>query len=228
MSLAATISEGGISILSRLPVSWRGLGAVLFGILLARWSWIFFAPQAVAVPIIPDRGPAPETGRLFGQAASGVTSTQGIALSNVKLVGVFAASAGKPGFAILQLEGKRQVGVVVGGVVVPGTTLFEVHPEHVLLESGGIQQRVSLAGVQPGAQSGNMENNKEREPTWGIPDSSPNMPGQKPIVPEKNRSGAATLGNARVPDSAKVPDREMNEKSYVPASGVMPKIGMPR
>lgn len=150
VSLAA-IGEGGMSFFSRLPWSWRGLGALVLGVLLAQWSWVLFAPHAVAIAPAAEHGATVEAGRLFGQGTSGVTSVEGVALSNVRLVGVFAASAGKPGFAVLKLDGKRQIGVVVGGSVASGTKLLEVHPGYVLLERAGVQQRVNMESKVAGA-----------------------------------------------------------------------------
>lgn len=130
---------------------WRGLGAVVLGVILAKWSWLLLAPHATAVAVVPEQAVAVEAGRLFGATASGVSSVEGIALSNVRLAGVFAARIGQPGFAVLELDGKRQVGVAVGENVVPGTKLLEVYPDYVLLERAGVQQRVNLEWKAAGA-----------------------------------------------------------------------------
>lgn len=153
ISIAAA-GEGGLAFLARLPFSWRALGALVLGVLLAQWIWILFAPHAMAIAPAAERGVAVETGRLFGQGSSTVASVEGMAIPNVRLVGVFAASAGKPGFAVLQLDDKHQVGVAVGGNVVPGTKLLEVHPDYVLLERAGAQQRVNMEGKVAGAAGG--------------------------------------------------------------------------
>lgn len=142
-----TKSEGA---LSRLSLPWRGVGALVLGVLLAKWSWVLFAPHATAIAVAPERGIAVESGRLFGVAVSGVSSAEGVALPNVQLIGIFAAGAGKPGFAVLKLNDK-QIGVAVGESVAPGTKLLEVHPDYVLLERGGLQQRVNLEGKAAGA-----------------------------------------------------------------------------
>jgi type II secretory pathway component PulC len=148
--------------LSRLsffwPFSWRGLSALILGVLLANWFWILFAPQTTFTAAVPEQGAGLEAGRLFGVVQSTDTATQGVALPNVQLLGVFAANAGKPGFAVLKLDDKRQVGVVEGEEVASGTKLVEVHADYVLLEHAGVQQKVSLEnkyadasnkGVQP-------------------------------------------------------------------------------
>ncbi len=139
------IGEAAMAILVRLPLSWRGVGALVLGVLLAQWSWVLFAPHATAIAAVAERGAAAEAGQLFGVAAAfGVKSAEGVALPNVRLVGVFAAGPGKPGFAVLKLDDQRQMGVALGKEVAPGTKLLEVHPDYVLLERAGVRQRVNL------------------------------------------------------------------------------------
>lgn len=133
-----------LNALSRLPFSWRGLSALILGVLLAKWFWILFAPHSAFTAAMPDRAAGLEAGRLFGVTQSTDVATQGVAIPNVQLLGVFAASAGKPGFAILKLDDKRQVGVAEGEDVAPGTRLVEVEAGYVLLERAGVRQKVIL------------------------------------------------------------------------------------
>ena len=163
-----------LSSLSRLsyfwPFSWRSVGAIILGVLLAKWLWILFAPQALFTSDIPERAAGVEAGQLFGVVASAEEVVQGVALPNVQLLGVFAASAGKPGFAILKLDGNRQKGLVEGEEVAPGTILVAVNADHVLLERAGVQQKVSLENKYPetskksempqvGVSPNNLQNN---------------------------------------------------------------------
>lgn len=151
-----TITEGVLTSLSRLsiylPLSWRGLGALILGVLLAKWWWVLFAPHATYTAAIPARASAAEAGRLFGVTVANDASTQGVALPNVQLLGIFAASAGKKGFAILMLDDKRQKGVAEGEEVATGTRLVAVHDDHVLLERAGVQQRVNLETKDAGSR----------------------------------------------------------------------------
>jgi general secretion pathway protein C len=143
-----TLGDAAMAMLSRLsfywPFSWRGVSALVLGVLLAKWFWILFAPHAIFTAAMPERAAGLEAGRLFGVAQSTEAATQGVALPNVQLLGVFAASAGKAGFAVLKLEDKRQVGVAEGEEVAAGTRLLAVHADYVLLEHAGVQQRVNL------------------------------------------------------------------------------------
>jgi hypothetical protein len=144
---AGTAVDAMAGFLSRLtrywPISWRSLSAIVLGALLARWVWILFAPLATYTSAIPEHSAGIEAGQLFGEVASTDTSSVGVAIPNVQLLGVFTASPGRPGFAILKLDSK-QVGVAQGAEVVPGTKLVEVHADHVLLDRAGLQQRVDL------------------------------------------------------------------------------------
>lgn len=141
--ISGTVGARVLAVFSRLPLSWSGLGALVVGALLARWTWILFAPHTLAVlPPKPEvTGAAAES--LFGAvAASGVAAaTGGSTIPGVKLIGVFA---GKHGFAVLRLDEKRQLGVALGEEVAPGTKLVEVAADHVLLEHNGLRQRVNL------------------------------------------------------------------------------------
>ena len=137
-------AESAMAMLSRLPFSWRGISAIVLGILLANWFWILFAPHATFTAVSPELTANPEAGRLFGTVTSGEVATQGVALPNVQLLGVYTASATRSGFAILKLDGTRQKGVGEGEDVVAGTKLAAVYADYVLLESAGVQQRVNL------------------------------------------------------------------------------------
>jgi len=141
-----TRSEGTTEAAAGLSYTyyWRMLGALILGIVIARWALIFFVPHSTAVAVEPEHGATIEAGRLFGVANLAVTPAERTPSSNLRLLGVFASPPGRPGFAILQLENKHQVGVAAGENVIPGTKLLEIHPNYVLVEHAGVQQRVKL------------------------------------------------------------------------------------
>jgi hypothetical protein len=136
---AEIVGSSMSAVFSRLPLSWRGVGALIMGVLLARWTWILFTPDTLAVlPPKPDNtGNVAET--LFG--SSGGAATSDAELGNVHLVGVFS---GKHGFAVLKTDEKTQRGVALGEDVIKGTKLVEVDVDHVVLEHNGVRQRVNL------------------------------------------------------------------------------------
>ena len=130
------------AVLLRLSFVWYGIGALIVGLLLARWTWVLFAPHTLDVlPPKPDTT-GEVSSMLFGAVAvSSVGATTGASLSNVRLLGVFS---GQHGFAVLRLDDKRQLGVALGEEVVKGTRLVEVAADHVVLDYNGVLQRVNL------------------------------------------------------------------------------------
>lgn len=109
--------------------------------MLARWVWVFAAPVEVAMPATTSWKKSDAAAELFGHAVE-VEANAVAAASNYKLIGVFAHPTA--GFAVLQVDGK-QVGAGLGGEVSPGMRLVETAAGYVLLERGGVRQRVDLA-----------------------------------------------------------------------------------
>ncbi len=124
------------------PGFWQGLGAIVLGAMLANWVWVLFAPPVAAAVGIMDHGTPGEADALFGVVASGANTPGAGVLPGVRLAGVYT---GTPGFAILELDGNKQVGVTLGAEVVRGVTLVEIAADHVMLEGGGARQRVDLS-----------------------------------------------------------------------------------
>lgn len=124
------------------------MAAVVAAILLARWTWILFAPQAPEVLVEPTISHE-KTGRLFGEVASGVAA-QTLAAANLELVGVFS---GTRGFAVFELDGKKQLGVPLGGELQPGVRLVEVNSDHVVIEKGSVRQKLMLEQNQKAISS---------------------------------------------------------------------------
>lgn len=139
-----TSGETIVSLLSRIPFTWHGLGALLLGAFLAKWFWIFFAPSIVASSSLPEHAVSPEIGQLFGTAIVSNELPTAHTLPNVQLLGVFASNRGKPGFAILKLADNRQVGIAEGEEVSAGTRLVKVNSDHVLIDQHGSKQQIYL------------------------------------------------------------------------------------
>ena len=133
---------------SALALTWRVLGALLLGILLARWSWILFAPHAAATASVAERGVAAQSALLFGATVAQAPQAELVALPNVKLVGVYAAKQGGASFAVLSQDGK-QTGLAVGEKLASGAKLVEVQADYVLFENAGVQHRVNLEEPVP-------------------------------------------------------------------------------
>jgi general secretion pathway protein C len=132
-------------------VSLVTLGAlVLFGWVLAYWTWAWVAPrpepraQSAAAP----GGGVGSAQGLFGnlQRDQNIAAPTGIA---IKLLGVVAATRGRRGYAVVQLEAREILAVREGEDIAPGIRLAEVHPDHVILVRNGVRE--SLAWPQKNA-----------------------------------------------------------------------------
>lgn len=117
---------------------------LLLGLVLAYWTWTWFGPRPE--PRVQmgagQGGGIGSAGLLFGklEGNQGTAAPTGIAL---KLLGVVAASAGRLGYAVVQLEGKQILAVHEGEDIAPGIRLAEVHPEQVILERSGVRETLT-------------------------------------------------------------------------------------
>lgn len=154
---AVSVFDSVVNTLSRLsylwPFSWRSVSALVLGIFLANWFWVLFAPNATYTAAIPERTAELEAGKLFGVIAKAESTATGGEMPNVKLLGVFTASTGRAGFAVLKVDDKRQAGVAEGMDVVSGTKLISVHADHVMLERGGTRHKVKLENKYAGSSN---------------------------------------------------------------------------
>lgn len=132
------------------------VGFALVVALGAYWAVRILTPQPTAAPpplaAPPPREPDPvATARMFGlvQMAAAV-------VTNIQVSGVFAA--GRDSSAVLVVDGKPPRAFVIGQEVAPGTTLLQVTPDTVTLDTGTGRQElraparaapVSLATTQP-------------------------------------------------------------------------------
>jgi general secretion pathway protein C len=136
---------GRSSLAQTAVVSLLTLAALaLFGFVLAYWTWIWFAPRAEprAEVATVGTGSLASAGLVFGRVErnKNTAAPTGIA---IKLLGVVAASGGRRGYAVVQLEAKQILAVHEGEDVTPGLRLAEVHPDHVILERGGVRETLT-------------------------------------------------------------------------------------
>jgi|SRR6185503_16898521 len=125
----------------------------LAAVVLAYWTWVWLAPrpEARAQPVA-EAAPGTASARgLFGILQRDGQSAAPTAIA-VRLLGVVAATPGRRGYAVLQLEGQRILAVAEGQDAAPGIQVAEVHPDHVILSRGGARE--SLAWPQRNAAAG--------------------------------------------------------------------------
>lgn len=132
---------------ARLWMNWPLWGGLLAMLLLAKHAWVLFAPAEHAVPGTTTSTQSAQAEQLFGSVN---TATSTASLNGIRPIGIFASR--KNGFAVMQTE-NGQIGVGVGGQVVPGVRLAETHSDYVILERNGVQQRVDLSQA-PSAAGG--------------------------------------------------------------------------
>lgn len=137
----------GRSNLAQRALVWLPTAAALalLGLVLAHWSWQWFAPrpepraEPAAASVGGSIASAP---RLFGEAPRKPSAAvpTGIAIT---LLGVAAATEGRRGYAVVRLQGKDILAVEEGKDVAPGVRLAEVRPDHVILERGGVRETLA-------------------------------------------------------------------------------------
>jgi len=130
-----------LAVFSRLPISWRGIAAVSIAVLLARWTWILFAPQTMDVFAPKPQIDKEISSAMFGTTVSVTETSYSSLLPSVHLLGVFT---GKQGFAVLKLDERQQRGVALGEEIINGVRLIKVESDHVVLERNGKRQQVNL------------------------------------------------------------------------------------
>jgi general secretion pathway protein C len=117
----------------------------LLGVVLAYWSWAWFAPSpAPRAPSAVQPGARASTAAgLFGAAPQGAGAAA-MGAGALRLMGVVAAAAGRGGQAVLRLDGKRSLAVLEGEDIAPGLRLAEVHADHIVLERNGARETLAL------------------------------------------------------------------------------------
>jgi hypothetical protein len=121
---------------------WNALGAIVLAILLARWTWIWFAPRTPDVLPVTQSNHTNDAERLFGVSA--LTQETTMPMANLALLGIFS---GRNGFAVFEVDGKRQIGVAIGGEISPGMKLLEIAGDHVIVGKDAGHQRIDLKGA---------------------------------------------------------------------------------
>lgn len=126
-------------------VSALGLAALsLLGLVLAYWTWAWLGPRPAPrlESSAESPGPIAAAGDLFGRAPprDGGDAQTGL---SIRLLGVVAATAGRPGYAVMQLDAKQSLAVREGEIVTPGVRLDKVYPDHVTLERSGTRETLA-------------------------------------------------------------------------------------
>ena len=127
---------------------------VLLGMVLAYWTWTWLAPPSESRAQLAEQtsGRVEDAHGLFGYAKrnGNIAAPTGIA---IKLIGVIAATGGRWGYAMVQLEAKGSLAVREGDDISPGIRLAEVASDHVILERGGIRETLAWPEKIPSTET---------------------------------------------------------------------------
>src|SRR5262245_11373230 len=96
------------------------------------WTWLGPRPESRAHPVAEPLAGTASARNLFGIPQRDRTGAAPTAIA-IRLLGVVAATPGRRGYAVLQLEGQRILAVPEGEDAAPGIQVAEVHPDHVIL-----------------------------------------------------------------------------------------------
>ena len=115
----------------------------LLGYVAAYWGWAWFAPRPEArTQVAAEAGGGTSAGLLFGVVQLDRNNTAPSA-SAIRLLGIVAATEGRRGYAVVQLESKEILAVPEGEDVVPGIRLAKVGIDHIILERGALREKLA-------------------------------------------------------------------------------------
>jgi general secretion pathway protein C len=125
---------------------------------LAYWTWLFLAPAAARPATLATTAPDParlldtiHAAHLFGASGhdAGPAMTQATTALDLKLSGVFAATGKLPAVAIINAGNRGDLPFMNGDTILPGVTLEQVRPDHVVLNRGGVMEKLLLEQKGP-------------------------------------------------------------------------------
>ena len=119
----------------------------LLGLVGAYWTWVWLAPlpEPRAPTAAVTGSAAGSAGALFGIVRRDPNSPVPTGIA-IRLLGVVAATGGRHGYAVVQLEAKEILAVREGEDLAPGIRLAEVGTDHVILERGGARETLAWPG----------------------------------------------------------------------------------
>ncbi len=170
-------------------------GLALLGLVLAYWTWAWFAPRAEprAEAAAGEAGNLASASRVFGRVErnTGSAAPTGIA---IKLLGIVAASGGRRGHAVVQLDAKQILAVHEGEDVAPGVRLAEVLADHLILERGGARETLAWpekkGSASPSAKAAGSVAARVAEVAAPKPADVPAPPrAAEPAAPRGKRAG---------------------------------------
>lgn len=111
-----------------------------FALVAAHWTWQWLAPptELRGTPAAYEGGHVESAKTLFGIAQR--ESANAAAASDIRLLGIVAATPGRRGYAMVRLDPRTLLTVAEGDDIAPGIRLAEVETDQVVLERGGMRE----------------------------------------------------------------------------------------
>lgn len=133
----------------------------MLGLVAAYWTWVWLAPlpEPRALTAADTGTAAASAGALFGSMRRERNSPVPTGIA-IRLLGVVAATGGRRGYAVVQLEAKEILAVREGEDVAPGVRLAEVGTDHVILERGGIRETLAWPEKNTATESAALRANR--------------------------------------------------------------------
>lgn len=168
--------------------------------------WRFSAPRAAALPVAAQADPqaaaqAIASRHLMGSVGSSAQAAAAVAPSRYAAHAVVTGADGRPGWAILSIDGGPQQGFVEGQPIQPGTTLARVRPEAVDIATGGATQTIALAPRSSGSSSGSSSAGSPS----GAQAAPASPPAPPPGIPASQEFGGDATDPAPRTDAAQRP-----------------------
>lgn len=170
--------------------------AVLLAAQLAHWTWIFFTPKALQLPV--SNGPKVSASidtvvarHLFGEPAQSSSPVVAATNANVRLSGVFASVGVLPAFAIISTDGQPSHSVKTGDMISPGVKLDAVFADHIILSRNGQREKVDL-DARAGAAAAPLSSSNISAPA-GAPPSTVHIEAQGANVFRFSRAEMVTV-----------------------------------
>lgn len=133
----------------------------LLAMVAAYWTWEWFAPRQEprAQAAANVSGHVTSASGLFGNPERDRNSASPTGIA-IRLLGIVAATAGRRGYAVVQLDPKGIFAVREEEDIAPGIRLAEVGTDHVILERGGTRETLAWPVKNASAESAALKINK--------------------------------------------------------------------
>ena len=168
--------------------------------MLARWTWLLFAPLSPVPPQKPEQSVSSLSSTILAGHWFGLTKGRPVvttsATVNFKLVGIYSPTGGKPGFAVFKLADGKQRAVLLNKEITPGISLMSIKPDGVQVGQEGNTQALVLEG--------NKANASATAPRFSLPTQQAPVPAPQVSVPVQQDSASVPRLSRRARRAARV------------------------